>query len=142
MNQEIRDALIEVDFDVLREQFTGGKYKNLVKEHISKTGLRLKDAISSCIEALNHDERDVAEYMIDIFNQMGAEKRFWQRDCGKIFEQIWCLFFVTMSERGKQGENKIAFNIFQLITMNFAIHASQSRELRKIMGIRKNLFSR
>ena len=142
MNQKIRDGLTEVVYEQLRKQFSGAKYKSLIKEHIRKTGSRLQPAISSCIEALNDEERDVAEKMIDIFNQMGAEKRFWQRDCGKIFEQIWCMFFVTMSERGKQGDNKIAFNIFQLITMNFAIHASQSKELRKVMGIRKNLFSR
>ena len=142
MNQEIRDNLIEVDFDQLKKQFSRAKYISLVKEHISKTGLSLKDAISNCIEALNDDERNVAEHMIDIFNHMGAETHFWQRDCGKIFEQGWYMFFVTMSERGMQGENKIAFNIFQLITLNFAIHANQSKELRTIMGIRKNLFSR
>ena len=99
-------------------------------------------AVASCVEALDSEEREVAEHMIDILNQMGSEKNFWRRNCSEVFQQIWCMFLVTMSNRGRSGENKIAFNIFQLITMNFADHASQSAEVRKFMGIRRGMFSR
>ena len=142
MNREIRDALSDPDYDQLRKQFRGTKYSKLVQEHVRKSESFIQDAIAGCIDAMNSEERDLAVHMIDLYNCSAMDQSFWRRDCSVVFEQIWLQFFVQMSARGRKAENKMAFNIFQLITLNFAIHALGSKELIRQMGLRRSVFSR
>ncbi|MCH7879035.1 MAG: hypothetical protein IH914_06965 [candidate division Zixibacteria bacterium] len=135
-----RNSLVDVDLDSLREQFSGARYSELVERQMRSLNCRLELAIQGAIAAFTEEERIVAEHIIDIFNDMASESSFWTRDCADVFDQICTMFSVLLSERGVSTESRVIFNMFQLVTTNFAEHARKSKTARKFMGIRKSFF--
>ena len=131
-----------VDMMKLSEQFHGIEYRKLVQEQLRRSGNILQDAIRGYIEELDEDERQLCEYMIDIFNSMGSDKLFWRRDCGEVLFQIYSMYLLKTSARNRRPKEHIGFAIFQIITLNFAYQATQSIDVRKHMGIRRSLLKR
>jgi len=44
------------------------------------------------------------------------------------------------SDAYENSNHEMAFNLFQIVTLNFAYSAIQSRKMRKFMGIKKGFF--
>ncbi len=138
MNQELRDQIRNVDLTQLEEQFKGAEYRHLVQQHIRKIGSQLELAILGAVEALTDEEKVAIEGLAEIYNEAGYQQDFWRRDCSEVFQEICSNYFDVMSKHNLPSEDKIAFNLFQIITMNFAIQARDQKALRKFIGIKKN----
>jgi len=138
MNPKIRAQIREVDINQLQEQFKGAEYRKIVQQHLRKVGPRLELALSAAVEALTVEERKVAEGLIDEYNHRGYQQDFWRRDCADILKDICNEFAQAMSHVGSNTDERIMFNMFQIITMNFALQARNHKGLRAFAGIRKN----
>ncbi len=138
MNPEIRAQIREVDLNQLQEQFKGAEYRKLVQQHLRKVGPLLELALSAAVEALTVEERKVAEGLLDEYNHRGYQQDFWRRDCANILKDICNEFEQAISHAGLTTDERIKFNIFQIITMNFALQARDQKGLREFAGIRKN----
>ena len=142
MDPELRAMIRDVDLDQLAEQFKGSEYRKLVEQHLRRVGSKLELAIGAAISACTNTERQVSEGLIDYYNQKGYEQDFWQRDCAEVLQEVYACFEERMSQTGVPADEKGKFNMFQIITMNFALQARDQRWLRKFAGIRKSLLFR
>ena len=142
MNNQLRNEIRDVDLNQLEEQFRGAEYRELIQQHLRKTGARLELAISASIEAMTEEEQAMAEGLVDVFKTAGNQQEFWLRDCSEVFRGICDSYFDLMKKRDLKGEDKIAFNLFQIVTMNLALKARDQKALRKFIGIRKSWICR
>jgi hypothetical protein len=80
------------------------------------------------------------ESLIDEWNETGGYSEFWRTPCAIVFnhmaEHAKNLTVIT----GGVLDDDDLFNIFQVLTLNFAVMASENKHLRKFAGIRKGLF--
>ena len=142
MNHQLRNEIRDVDLKQLEEQFRGAEYRELIQQHLRKTGAQLELALSAAIEALTEEEQAMAEGLIDVFNAAGHQQEFWLRDCSDVFRGICDSYFDLMKKHGLKGEDRIAFNLFQIVTMNLTLQARDQKALRKFIGIRKSWLCR
>lgn len=138
MNPELRAKIRDVDLDQLQKQFRGAEYRKLIQQHIRKIGARLELSLEAAVMSLTEEERNVAEILIDEYNAKGYQQDFWRLDCADVLKDVCNKFTKAMSHKGLSTDERIMFNIFQIITMNLALQARDQKELRKYAGIRKN----
>jgi hypothetical protein len=138
MNPELRVKLRDVDLGQVEERLKGTEYRKLVQQHLRKIGAGLELALSAAIEALTDQERQAGEGLIDEYNKKGCEQDFWGRDCASVLKDILSEFSERLSQEGLTAGDKILFNMFEIITLNFALHAHRDKELRKFMSVRMN----
>ena len=135
-----RDQVDNIVLSQIKERFKGTKYNELVQEHVRKTEKeQLEMAIRGCVLALSDIEQEVAEILIDRYNERGYDWSFWRRDTAEILDEICAAFTSLLAERSCSAEDRIQFNLFQLITLNFAQMATEQKDLRKFAGIRKGV---
>lgn len=88
---------------------------------------------------------------IDAANfKFGYDAHFWRyADCKTAFGWIIQLainelplgdWMTAEIDAYKPENQELAFNLFQIVTLNFAYSASTNAKQRKFMGIRKGLF--
>ena len=142
MDPELRAMIRDVDLAQLAEQFKGSQYRKLVEQHLRQVGSKLELAIGAAISACTNTERQVGEGLIDEYNQMGNDQSLWQRDCAEVLQEVYACFEERMSQAGVPADEKGKFNMFQIITMNFALQTRDQRRFRKFAGIRKSLLLR
>jgi hypothetical protein len=140
---KFRNSIAANSIDQLKLQFQGRKYKDLLQAHIKKMGLvELEMAILGSIAAFNSEEKEIAKTTIEEYLQIGKNKEFWHKGCDAILLEVCTKFRRLLSQNNYEPEDKVQFNMFQLLTMFFASMALQSKALRKHMGIRRNIFFR
>ena len=138
-----RQNVKEVNLEQLAKQFTGAKYNKLVQQHIRKLGYdTVKKALYASMLALNETEKEAAEVLIDEYNELGYNRNFWRSDCAEVFSQICERFSQLLVARNQAVEDKMKFNAFQLVTLNFAQMLLEQKAGRKFAGIRRSLFFR
>lgn len=137
-----RAALREVDLAQLRSRLCGAEYRELVQEHMRRLGHELEPAILGCVLALTDAELGLADVVIHSCNVCACERSFWRRDCGQVLTDICSAFERMMLEAGLTASEGAKFAVFQLATMNFALAARESKQLRKFAGIRKGFLTR
>ena len=143
-NHELfRKNIREVDLERLQGQFRGARYNRLVQRHIRTLGYEMiVNAVRGCVEALDEDEAEAACRLIDEYNLLGYDKAFWRRDCAQVLVDICRRFAELLRRLGREAEDKIKFDVFQLVTLNFAQMALKQPALRKHAGIRRSFFRR
>jgi len=135
-----RSQIHDVDLSKLKDRFRGTRYKDLIQEHVRKTGYeKIVMAIRGHVLAFDPQEAEVSGLLIDEYNERGYERDFWRRDTAEVLEEICEKFKRLLEERGCSANEKIQFNQFQLVTLNFAQMALEQKELRRFMGIRKGV---
>jgi hypothetical protein len=140
---KFRNSIAVNSIDQLKLQFQGRKYKDLLQAHIREMSLvKLEMAILGSIAAFNSEEKEIAKTTIEKYLQIGKNKEFWHKGCDVILLEVCTKFRRLLSQNNHEPEDKVQFNMFQLLTMFFASMALQSKALRKHIGIRRNIFFR
>lgn len=123
-----------ISIEQLASDLRGKQYRHLVQNHMRLFRARLPAVIAASIELLTQEERRIAEAIIDKFNRKGYERAFWRGDAADVLSSISCdlndAFFPVPADPAA------IFDVFQLITGNFAWMAYEQRNLRKHIGIR------
>jgi hypothetical protein len=66
---------------------------------------------------------------------------FWRTYCAEVLDQIIADARDVLDSAGVPAEDEILFNMFQVLTMNFAVLASDQPNMRKLAGIKRGWFS-
>ena len=117
----------------------GKQYRRLVEAHLRKLGKNLPGSIAAAVVLFTPEERRAAEAIIDNFNAKGYDQAFWSSDAGDVLESISHKLDDALSPA--TADEAALFNLFQLVTMNFAWMAHEQKELRKFIGIKIGWFS-
>jgi len=127
-------------------------YKELVEYHVKKTPIeRIMLAISGTASLLPDECNKLLIEFIDAANEkLGYDQHFWKfSDIKTAFGKIIQLAISSLplqaaisceADAYLYNNHELAFNLFQVITLNFAYSAIQSRDMRKFIGIKKGFF--
>jgi len=140
---------------VLTEFMSGAAsqhYRDLVQHHLRKQSTeQLITGLMGTVELLpDKAQRHAMEFTDAVIDRIGYDQHFWRHADVKtafgyvIQEAIKTLDiseWMSAEVDAYQDENhELAFNLFQIATLNFAYSASMDRKQRKFMGIRKGIF--
>ncbi len=156
--------MLRIDLNELRDQFRGKPFSALIQHHLRKQSI---EQVAMGIEGekmtLSLREAKVAEQIIDYFNGFAYDKGFWRRDCASVLEEC-CWLVARDLEMGEQDvklsgreasiyfaaglvgrvpfphkeKHEKLFQFFQLLVLNYAFMAHESKNFRKFARIRRS----
>ena len=128
-------------------------YRELVRYHMKRQSIKqLQKAMFGEVGMLPETFVPYAEEYIDIVTQnLGNDKVFWESatvgDAFRAIIKISIEAFPIDNPIKRPGDemfpenHELAMGLFQIPTMNFAYGAFREKKMRKLMGIKKGLFS-
>jgi len=135
-----REQVRDIDLQEFTQGLRGKEYKRLVEAHLRELDQdTLKMAILVATHAFNKGEQEVVSVIIDQYNQLGYDREFWSGDCADVFSDMSKTFEIMLTRNKSTTEPKMKFNLFNLITDNFALMASEQITLQEFMGISRHL---
>ena len=127
-----------VDLNQFKEQIRGQPYNSLVQHHLRRQSVHeLVLGIKGTTARLPQGVIGRVETLIDMWNSRAHDADFWRRDCAEVFEEIIWEGEMILESSGFKKDDETLFNIFQVITLNFASAAATQPTLRKFAGIKK-----
>jgi hypothetical protein len=128
-------------------------YRALVQYHMKRQSMKqLTEAMFGEVENLPEAFTPYVEKYIDVINEnLVYDKKFWEEatvhDAFKEIIKISIVSFPIDNAISSPGDemlpqnHELAMGLFQIPTMNFAYSASNDKQMRKFLGIKKGLFS-
>lgn len=142
-HQLTRDSIQDVDLEEIQLRFEGLEYRRFIKLHFRMQSCdELLLDISGTFAAFNPIEREAAKTILKIYDGYALDGNFWLTDTGKVLYDMSKSFEEILEAKDCQVEDKMKFNLFQLVSSNFAVIVLHDKELRKIAHIRKSWFLR
>ena len=122
-----------LDSKNLRLELEGLEYRRFIKEHFRTTGCdKLLLEIAGTFAAFNSVEREAAKAILKMYDHYAIDANFWRSDCREVSHDIGRSFEQVLAATGYQAEDKMKFNMFKLVSCNFAVIALHGNELRKL----------
>lgn len=90
--------------------------------------------------ALNDDERRVVIDLIDDISSLAYDRGFWALDTAEVFDIVSNRFIIAMAGAGLPTAHWQRCGFFMIVSLNFAVSARESGQMRRFAGIRKGLF--
>ncbi len=140
----LRDVIEKepINLDEVRSGFFGKPYNALVQYHIKRESAQI---LAMSVEGTkNMLPTGTISYLVefcDRWNLKAYDANFWEEDCAEVFTKIMDDAAEVLLQSGIRPDDETLFNIFQLVTLNFALAASLQPKMRKFAGIKKGLFS-
>jgi len=125
-----------IDISSLRSGFKGTQFRELVAHHLRRQsrGERVQ-ALQGTIALLPEKCRSVAEGFIDRWNTRIQDPAFWERDTADVFDEITADARNALRPFGHDKDDEAAFNLFNIVVMNYAYNAELHPEMRAILGV-------
>ena len=131
-----------INLDEVKSGFLGKSYNALVQYHIKRQNAkRLAMAIEGTKEMLPSGIISHLVEFCDRWNSKAYDADFWTEDCAEVFTKIINDAAEVLLQVDIRPDDETLFNIFQLVTLNFALAASLQPKMRKFAGIKKGFFS-
>lgn len=123
----------------MEQGFRGRAYSTLVEHHVKRTSSEdILISINGTKSLLSADARPVVEQMVaHTVDALSSNPQYFQSDCGGVFQATVESARRELREAGVPADDETVFNVFHLITLNFAFMASVSPSSRGVMGIQK-----
>ena len=133
---------VDMDIGVLEEQFHGSTLAKLIKHHMkSQSEEEIVNAVRGTYSNFSEEQMPI----IDEFTQDYLEKWFdesiYTRDLGELFSNTLSDIQLWVVESNLQISNERAFDIFNILVMKMTHFAHSRPKIRKMIGIKKGLFS-
>lgn len=125
-----------INFSELRANFTGTRFSDLVQHHLRRQSQRQRiQGVQGTIALLPKAARGLAEEFIDRWNSRIYDRFFWQRDTSEVFDEIVADARIVLRPLGLEKDDEAAFNLFNIIVMNYAYSSYDQPKMREFMGI-------
>ena len=125
-----------VDLKALRAQFEGTSLAQLVEHHLRRQSQSERiNGMQGTLAMLPPAARDAAEQFIDEWNAAVYVESYWQRDTADVFDEIISAARETMRPSGFADDDEAAFNLFNLVVLNYAYNAYTQPKLQRFMKI-------
>lgn len=135
-HQRQSDSMKSINLPELRAQFAGMRFSELVQHHLRRQSQHERvERLQGTIALLPEVARGVAERFIDRWNTHAYDEGFWQRDTSGVFDDIIADARTALRPLGIEADDEAAFNLFNIIVMNYAYSAYDQPKMREFMRI-------
>ena len=133
------DRMKPVDLAKLRAQFSGTRFCQLVQHHLRRERWESQDhwfgAILGTVAMLPEPARSLVEPFIDRWNISLYDEQFWQRDTASVLDEIIDDARSVLRPLGLAADDEAAFNLFNIVVLNYAYNAHNEPKIRRFMRI-------
>jgi len=124
-----------------REAMAGRQYRDLLQFHVRSHGERqVEAALAELLGSLPAEARDVAERLADRWDRRMETTELWSEAGDAAVDRICSEAAELLRERETEPADDLLFDLFEVITLRFALGASRSADIRRLMGIRRQGF--
>lgn len=128
--------LARIDLEQLRLQFRGSRYADLVAHHIKRQRQReIYHGILGTIELLPGTLQSVTKIFVERWNTQAYDGMLWNRDTAEVFDEILDDAKKFAASHGVIADDDTLFNLFNIVTLNYAYSAYDQPEMQAFMGI-------
>jgi len=132
----------DLEIQELANQYKGATLAMLIEKQIKSMDLDVLDsAIQGTYQEFKNEYRkSVDKYTFEYMRSWFGEKAV-KEDLGIIFSECVADAKHFSNEQGFNFSNEDCFNIFNLTVMRISHFASENKDFRKMLGIKKGWFS-
>ena len=131
-----------VNIQSLRSRFRGRPYSAMIAYHLRKQNDRERILeLSGLLQTLPPSVVPIVETLIDEWWSLKAhDAEFWKRDCANVFDEMIADARRLVEPTDVDVNDDLLFDIFNIVTLDFAANASAQPEIRTFIGLRANSF--
>ncbi len=121
-----------------REGLQGRPFRSLIQHHLNSQSPadRLK-GFNATLLLLPSEVQPTVEAFIDQWNERARDRELWETDCAAIFDEIVGDARLLVRQLGVVEDDDTLFNMFQVVTLNYAYSADHERSFRQFTGLTK-----
>ena len=124
-----------------REAMADRQYRDLLEFHVRSHGERqLEAALTELLGSLPAEGRDAAGRLADRWDRRMETTELWGEDGDAAVDRICGEAADLLRERDAEPADDLLFDLFEVVTLRFALGAARSGEIRRVMGIRRRGF--
>ena len=139
----------QVNLQVFLNSIRKRSYRELIQDYLKKQSTeQLLQAYKKTISLLPSPYQELIEPFIAHMNYYTKEREFWNKNCREVFDiiindayshRIGNIRSFSLEEYVSSEDQEMLYNLFYIVTLNYAHSLSQQPEMRKFLGIRKGL---
>lgn len=124
-----------------RDAMSGRQYRDLLRFHVRSHGeAELEAALTEVFGALPPGGRGAARELAERWDERMRETDLWEEQGDAAVDRICGEAADLLRERGQQPADDRLFDLFEVVTLRFALGALRSPEIRRVMGVRSQGF--
>lgn len=135
------DRMKPVNLAELHAQFKDSRFGELIHHHLNRQSQdqRLL-GIQETLLMLPAEARDLAEAFIDRWNARAHDESFWRTDTAQVLDEIIADARNVLRGVGLDADDDAAFNMFNVVVLNYTRNAYDQPEMRQIIGLESSRF--
>lgn len=124
-----------------RDAMADRQYRDLLEFHLRSHGERqLEAALAELLGSLPSEARDAAEELADRWDRRMEATELWGEEGDAAVDRICGEAAELLRERDADPADDLLFDLFEVVTLRFALGATRSGDIRRVMGIRRRGF--
>lgn len=124
-----------------RDAMDDRQYRDLLEFHVrSHDERQLEAALAELLGSLPVEARDAAEHLADRWDRRMETTDLWSLGGDAAVDRICGEAADLLRERETEPADDLLFDLFEVVTLRFALGAARSGEIRRIVGIRRRGF--
>lgn len=124
-----------------REAMADRQYRDLLEFHVRSHGEpQLEAALAELVGSFPAGARDAAERLADRWDGRMETTELWTDAGDAAVDRICGEAADLLRERDTEPADDLLFDLFEVITLRFALGAARSGDVRRLMGIRRRGF--
>jgi hypothetical protein len=121
-----------------REAMADRRYRDLLEFHVRSHGEgQLEQALAEVLAGLPGEAREAAERLSGRWDERMGETSLWEESGDRAVDRICTEAADLLREAGAEPADDLLFDLFEVVTLRFALGAARSGEIRRLMGIRR-----
>ncbi len=129
-------SMKSVNLAELGSQYRGSRFYQLVEHHLRcQSQDQRTQGLQETVALLPEIARGLVEGFIDQCNARTHNRDFWQRDTASVFDEIINDARSVLRPVGLENNDEAAFNLFNIVVLNYAYSAYDQPKMREFMGI-------
>ena len=126
-----------VNLSDFRSGIAGRPFRAFVQHHINKQSSQSRrSAVAAIPGMLPAAAQGLPERFVDRWNSRAYERSFWEMDCALVLDEVIADARAEFESLGIEPDDWILFNMFQLVTLNFAYSAEKEPGFRSFAGLK------
>lgn len=131
-------AVRTVSFGEFLEKVQGTSYRELIEYHVrSHPAREVREALREVLRVLPEEADAVASELASRWSDRLSQEELWERDCAEVAEEIAGEARRGLEARGASPSQDVLFDLFEVVTLNYARAAHEHESVRRAMGVRR-----
>lgn len=124
-----------------RDAMADRRYRDLLEFHVRSHGEdQLEQALADVLAGLPGEAREAAGRLAERWDGRMRETSLWEETGDTAVDRICSEAAELLRDRGTEPADDLLFDLFEVVTLRFALGAVRNREIRQLMGVRREGF--